>query len=55
MRFYALLCTLVFGRVPYRVATVFLQSMEWQAEDATESLGLMPRGHESGGRRLRAE
>ncbi len=36
MRFYALLCTLVFGRTPYRVATVFLQSMEWQAEDVTE-------------------
>ena len=36
MRFYALLCTLAFGRPPYRVATVFLQSMEWQAEDVTE-------------------
>jgi len=37
MRFYALLCTLTFGRPPYRVASVFLQSMEWQAEDVTES------------------
>ena len=36
MRFYALLCTLTFGRPPYRVASVFLQSMEWQAEDVTE-------------------
>jgi hypothetical protein len=37
MRFYALLCTLTFGRTPYRVASVFLQSMEWQAEDVTEA------------------
>jgi hypothetical protein len=37
MRFYALLCTLMFGRPPYRVASVFLQSMEWQAEDVTEA------------------
>jgi hypothetical protein len=36
MRFYALLCTLTLGRAPYRVATVFLQSMTWQAEDVTE-------------------
>jgi hypothetical protein len=36
MRFYALLSTLTFGRPPYRVASVFLQSMEWQAEDVTE-------------------
>jgi hypothetical protein len=36
MRFYALLCTLAFERPPYRVATVFLQSMEWQSEDVTE-------------------
>ncbi len=36
MRFYALMCTLAFERPPYRVATVFLQSMEWQAEDVTE-------------------
>ena len=36
MRFYALLATLVFGRAPYRVATVFLESMQWQAEDVTE-------------------
>jgi hypothetical protein len=35
MRFYALLVTLVLGRAPYRVATVFLESMEWQAEDVT--------------------
>ena len=38
MRFYALLCTLVFGTPPYRVATVFLESMEWQAEDVTEEV-----------------
>jgi hypothetical protein len=36
MRFYAVLATLVFRRAPYRVATVFLESMEWQAEDVTE-------------------
>jgi putative RecB family exonuclease len=36
MRFYALLCTLVFDRPPYRVATIFLESMEWQSEDVTE-------------------
>src|SRR5262249_53428901 len=36
MRFYALVCTLTFGRPPYRVASVFLQSMDWQAEDVTE-------------------
>jgi len=36
MRFYALLCTLTLGRAPYRVATVFLQSMTWQSEDVTE-------------------
>ena len=38
MRFYALLATLVFGRAPYRVATVFLESMEWQAEDVAEEM-----------------
>jgi hypothetical protein len=36
MRFYGLLTALVFRRSPYRVATVFLESMEWQAEDVTE-------------------
>jgi hypothetical protein len=38
MRFYALLATLVFRRAPYRVATVFLESMDWQAEDVTEEV-----------------
>ncbi|MDP9341777.1 MAG: PD-(D/E)XK nuclease family protein [Actinomycetota bacterium] len=38
MRFYALLAALVFRRAPYRVATVFLESMEWQAEDVTEEV-----------------
>jgi hypothetical protein len=38
MRFYALLMTLRFGVPPYRVATVFLESGEWQAEDVTEEL-----------------
>ncbi|HXF72948.1 MAG TPA: PD-(D/E)XK nuclease family protein [Actinomycetota bacterium] len=33
MRFYALLLTLRFGVPPARVATVFLESGEWQAED----------------------
>jgi hypothetical protein len=33
MRFYALLLTLSFGVAPYRVATVFLESGEWQLED----------------------
>jgi hypothetical protein len=36
MRFYALLMTLGFELVPYRVATVFLESGEWQLEDVTE-------------------
>ncbi|MBI4260114.1 MAG: PD-(D/E)XK nuclease family protein [Actinobacteria bacterium] len=36
MRFYALLLTLSFGLPPYRVATVFLESGEWQAEDVAE-------------------
>jgi len=38
MRFYALLMTLRFGVLPYRVATVFLESGEWQSEDVTEQL-----------------
>jgi hypothetical protein len=38
MRFYALLMTLRFGIPPYRVATVFLESGEWQAEDITQEL-----------------
>jgi PD-(D/E)XK nuclease superfamily len=37
MRFYALLLLLRTGLAPYRVATVFLDSGEWQAEDVTES------------------
>jgi PD-(D/E)XK nuclease superfamily protein len=36
MRFYALLLTLRFGVPPYRVASLFLGSGEWQAEDVTE-------------------
>lgn len=36
MRFYALLLTLRFGVPPYRVATLLLDSGEWQAEDVTE-------------------
>jgi PD-(D/E)XK nuclease superfamily len=36
VRFYALLLALRTGRPPYRVATFFLQSGEWQAEDVTE-------------------
>jgi hypothetical protein len=40
MRFYALLMALRFGVPPYRVATFFLESGEWQAEDVTgETLG----------------
>jgi hypothetical protein len=35
-RFYALLLTLRFGVPPYRVASLFLESGEWQAEDITE-------------------
>jgi hypothetical protein len=38
MRFYALLVALVLGRAPYRVATVFLESMEWQAEEVTQEV-----------------
>jgi hypothetical protein len=36
MRFYALLLTLRFGVPPYRVASLFLESGEWQSEDVTE-------------------
>jgi PD-(D/E)XK nuclease superfamily protein len=36
MRFYALLLLLRTGVPPYRVATVFLDSGEWQAEDVSE-------------------
>ena len=36
LRFYALLMTLRFGVPPYRVASLFLESGEWQAEDITE-------------------
>jgi hypothetical protein len=38
MRFYALLLTLRFGVPPYRVASLFLESGSWQAEDVTEEL-----------------
>jgi hypothetical protein len=38
MRFYALLATLVFQRAPCRVATLFLESMEWKAEDVAEEM-----------------
>jgi hypothetical protein len=38
MRFYALLMTLGFQLIPYRVATVFLESGEWQLEDVTEEV-----------------
>jgi hypothetical protein len=36
MRFYALLMTLRFGVPPYRVASLFLESGEWQAEEVSE-------------------
>jgi hypothetical protein len=36
LRFYALLLTLRLGVPPYRVASFFLDSGEWQAEDVTE-------------------
>ena len=36
MRFYALLLGLRFGIPPYRVATLYLDSGEWQAEDVDE-------------------
>ena len=38
MRFYALLLTLRFGVPPYRVATLYLDSGEWQAEDVDERI-----------------
>jgi RecB family exonuclease len=38
MRFYALVVALAFGVAPYRVATVFCESMEWQSEDVTEEV-----------------
>ena len=38
MRFYALVVSLGFGVAPYRVATVFCESMEWQPEDVTETV-----------------
>jgi hypothetical protein len=37
MRFYALILLLRTGLSPYRVATFFLDSGEWQAEDVTEA------------------
>ncbi len=36
MRFYALLLALRFGVPPYRVATLYLDSGQWQAEDVDE-------------------
>lgn len=36
MRFYALLLALRFGVPPYRIATLYLDSGEWQAEDVDE-------------------
>ncbi len=36
MRFYALVLTLRFGVPPYRAASLFLESGEWQAEDVSE-------------------
>jgi hypothetical protein len=40
MRFYAVLMALRYGVPPFRVATFFLESGEWQAEDVTgETLG----------------
>ena len=36
MRFYALLLTLRFGVPPYRAASLFLDSGEWQAEEVSE-------------------
>jgi hypothetical protein len=38
MRFYALVHLLRFGAAPSRVATVFLSSGEWQAEDVDETI-----------------
>ncbi len=36
LRYYALIMTLRFGVPPYRVASLFLESGEWQAEDVEE-------------------
>jgi hypothetical protein len=36
LRFYALIMTLRFGVPPYRVASFFLESGEWQAEDVSD-------------------
>lgn len=38
MRFYALVMTMRFGVPPYRAASLFLESGEWQAEDVTEEV-----------------
>ena len=38
MRFYALLLALRFGVPPYRVATLYLDSGEWQAEDVDQRI-----------------
>ena len=38
MRFYALVLSLRFGVPPYRVATLYLESGEWQAEDVDERM-----------------
>jgi hypothetical protein len=38
MRFYALVMTLRFGVPPYRAASLFLESGEWQAEEITEQV-----------------
>jgi len=38
MRFYALLLTLRFGVPPVRVASLFLESGEWQAEDVADGV-----------------
>lgn len=38
MRFYALLMTLRFGVPPYRAASLFLESGEWQSEDVSEEV-----------------
>jgi len=44
MRFYALLVALLRPTAPYRVATVFLESMDWQAEEVTEEVLLHAAG-----------
>ncbi len=38
MRLYSLVHTLRFGAPPYRVASLFLESGEWQAEDVSEDV-----------------